>query len=439
MLQQLKNHGIVTQTVELQWYLAGPALWLDGIQAVGLWNLILALFFAYFSLLYLYRKKSYVARFMGKSVNFAWNDWLADCLTIILSSISLFFLFLLITRNNFLAMSSLSFLSILVTNAIFLLFLITLGSAIFYQLTKYGNILAILKGKNMPLLVNIIWFVGIIVTLLVIPIILNILNNEQVILTQHLQGLKPWQQLANYRTLTVEFPSDKQQSENGLIDINGDVDFGKKFMSYFSEDEYLFAQKSAITIPEQFSKQQKQETLKNYAKDKINPEITKHVTYMNNNAYQINYQLQKERAQNKQPQVPAVLYIPNKYKKNLDSIINATYMEFFSDSDIEKSEFNMVFVPNGRKTFLFDYRGAELNRFNNHRTQYGLDEIVVVLNIEMVLRTPSAITTYSNLTNGLFSTNALARLTTDTFLTKNITDVISPYKSIQLNMNRLID
>ena len=59
--------------------------------------------------------------------------------------------------------------------------------------------------------------------------------------------------------------------------------------------------------------------------------------------------------------------------------------------------------------------------------------------METVLAIPSAVSTYNNITNGLFSANALARLTADTSLTKNIADVISPYKSIQLKMNRLVD
>ncbi|HCN86796.1 MAG TPA: hypothetical protein DIT14_08015, partial [Enterococcus faecalis] len=124
---------------------------------------------------------------------------------------------------------------------------------------------------------------------------------------------------------------------------------------------------------------------------------------------------------------------------DIESVKNATYMEFFRDSDIKRSEFKIVFVPNGRKTFLFDYQGAELTRFDKSRTQYNLDEIIVVLNMETVLAIPSAVSTYNNITNGLFSANALARLTADTSLTKNIADVISPYKSIQLKMNRLVD
>ena len=143
--------------MELQWYLAGPALWSDGIRAVGLWSLTLALFLLIFRFS-TYTVKTYVARFMGKGAIFAWKSWLTDCLTIIVSSVSLFGVFLLITQNNWLSMSALSLLSILLTNAIFLLLLITLGDVLFYQLTKYGNILAILKGKNMPILVNIIWF-----------------------------------------------------------------------------------------------------------------------------------------------------------------------------------------------------------------------------------------------------------------------------------------
>ena len=49
-----------------------------------------------------------------------------------------------------------------------------------------------------------------------IPLILNKLTNEQAILTQHIQGLKPWQQLKDYRTLLVEFPSDQQQVKMDL-------------------------------------------------------------------------------------------------------------------------------------------------------------------------------------------------------------------------------
>ena len=88
--------------MELQWYLAGPALWSDGIRAVGLWSLTLALFLLIFRFS-TYTVKTYVARFMGKGAIFAWKSWLTDCLTIIVSSVSLFGVFLLITQNNWLS------------------------------------------------------------------------------------------------------------------------------------------------------------------------------------------------------------------------------------------------------------------------------------------------------------------------------------------------
>ena len=61
----VKNKGVQPQSMELQWYLAGPALWSDGIRAVGLWSLTLALFLLIFRFS-TYTVKTYVARFMGK-------------------------------------------------------------------------------------------------------------------------------------------------------------------------------------------------------------------------------------------------------------------------------------------------------------------------------------------------------------------------------------
>ena len=95
-------------------------------------------------------------------------------------------------------------------------------------------------------------------------------------------------------------------------------------------------------------------------------------------------------------------------------------------------------MPNGRKTFLFDYQGAELTRFDKSRTQYNLDEIIVVLNMETVLAIPSAVSTYNNITNGLFC-QCSCSFNSRYFFNENIADVISPYKSIQLKMNRLVD
>jgi hypothetical protein len=129
-----------------------------------------------------------------------------------------------------------------------------LGNLLFYQITKYGNILSILKGVNAPISINVIWFTGIVVTLLVIPLILNKITHENEILTQQLQSLEPWQRLDTYRTITVSFPDDDvHQSENGLIDVNEVLDYGKSFMAYFSDEDYIFAQKSTVTVPEQLS------------------------------------------------------------------------------------------------------------------------------------------------------------------------------------------
>jgi putative ABC transport system permease protein len=438
-LQKLAALGIHVQTAELQWYLVGSALWTEGIRAFGLWSLGLSIFFAYFSLLYLYRKNNYVARFMGTSAKLALNNWLIDSLVIMLSSIGLFLLFSVITKNSFFSMASLSFLSILVVNALLLLFLVLLGNLLFYQITKYGNILGILKGLNTPAIVNFIWFAGIVITLLMIPLILNKIDNEKEVLTEQLQSLEPWQLLENYRTITVAFPSDSQVS-NGEIDIRGDLEFGKTFMSYFSENEYIFATKSAVIVPEQLSAEQKKEISKDYSKENINSKITEHVSYLNTHAYQLNAQLQNNNEQKQAQQAPATIYLPEKYKSDSDSVINATYLEFFQGSEVKRTDFEIIIVANDSKTFLFDYNGTEIYRFDNNRTQYGQEEIVVVLNMNEVLRTPSAITKYRSITNdGLFSADALAHLASNTTLSKNISDVISPYKSIKLKMNRLKD
>jgi putative ABC transport system permease protein len=439
-LQKLTNHGVHVETTELQWHLAGVTLWTEGIRAVGLWCLVLSIFFAYFSLLYLYRKNNYVARFMGVSPKFTFHNWLIDSFVIMSTSVIIFVLFSFVSKNSLDSMGSLAFISILVVNALLLLFLILLGNLLFYQITKYGNILSILKGVNAPISINVIWFTGIVVTLLVIPLILNKITRENEILTQQLQSLEPWQRLDTYRTITVSFPNDDvHQSENELIDVNEVLDYGKSFMAYFSDEDYIFAQKSTVTIPEQLSTDQKKELLKDYSKDNINPEIMEHVIYMNEHAYQLNAQLQNRNTNNQAHQAPATIYIPVKYEADSDSVINATYMEFFQHSEITRTDFAVVVIPNGLETFLFDYNGADLIQFDKSRTQFNLDEIIVVLNMNEVFHTPSAIMMYSNITNGLFSADALARLASDPVLTKNLSNVISPYKSIKLKINRLKD
>ena len=95
-------------------------------------------------------------------------------------------------------------------------------------------------------------------------------------------------------------------------------------MNYFSEKDYIFAQQSAIIIPEQLSSQQKQEMLKNYAKDKVKPEVTKHITYMNNNAYQINRQLQNETTENRQSKVllPCMFLINTKQTSKVSKTLH---------------------------------------------------------------------------------------------------------------------
>lgn len=440
LLNELKESGVMIDSVELQWYLVGMSFWSDGIRAIGLWSLTLSIFFAYFSLLYLHRKNSYVARLLGKSRQVVVRSTSIDSLTILGTSVCIFFLFSIANKGTLLSMESLSFLSILSVNTVVLLCVVMVARLLFYQLTKYGNILAVLKGINTPIIVSIIWFIGIVSTLLIIPLVLNQITSEDKILNQQLDSLRPWKYLEDYRSLTVTFPSDYSgQTQNGLIDTSGDLAYGKKFMSYFKENQYIFSEKSQAIIPEQVSQEQKNELLTDYRKDGINPEVTKNISYMNKHAYELSNKVFDTKGIKESQDAPATIYIPNQYTTNIDSVVNATYMEFFQESNVSRESFETIVIPDGLQTFLFDYRGVDLTKFKQGRMQSTKDEIVVVLNMNDVLAAPSAITAYSNSTNGLFLSEALAVVSTDSLVTKNLSNIVSPYHSIKLKMNRLSD
>lgn len=228
-----------------------------------------------------------------------------------------------------------------------------------------------------------------------------------------------------------------ENNTNNQIDVSGDLEFGKQFMSYFNHDEYIFTQKSGVYVPELLPEETKIELEQQYAKDNIDPKIMENVIYMNKNTYYLSNKIFKNKYQEIATTVPATILVPAKYEKQLESVINATYMEFFQYSSIKRESFEKIVVPNGDKTFLFDYNGADLYGFDDSRVQTATDEIVVVLNMDSVLSTDSAVTTYSNLMKGLFLVDGISKLSKNPEITQNINEIINPYSSIKLKINRL--
>lgn len=437
-IDALKKMGIKVTSYELPWHLVAIAFWTVGIRAISLWCLIFSILLAYFSLLNLHKRENYVIRFLGKSRKYQRKDILMDEGVILLTSIFLYFSYVFILKIPFDSIGSLSYLSVLMSNLVIFSLLIWVIRTMYRFFIRYGNILTALRGKNNPLLVNIVWFIGLIGTLLILPILLNQISQNIDVLSQQVDNLTPWEQLNNYRLASVTLPSDMDENNyNNEIDVSQDLVIAKKFMGYFDQDEYIFAQKSAVTISESLPNEMKMDLEQQYTQDHIDYKIMKHVIYMNKNAYDLSIQMFKNKSQKIDTNTPATIIVPTKYESQVESVTNATYMEFFQWSTIEKAAFKKIIVPDGEKTFLFDYKGAELYGFDASRTQSAMDEIVVVLNMDAVLSTDSAVTAYSNLMNGLFKVEGVSELAKNPEINQYINEIIHPYKSIKLKINRL--
>lgn len=438
LIEELKLMGIKVISIELPWYLTGIAFWTDGIRAVGLWCLVFSILLAYFSILNLYKREKYVLRFLGMSRTHNRRELLIDWGIILLTSIFLYFSYLFIFKIPFSSVGSLAYLSILGSNLLIFIILIGLIRISYSIFIRYGNILTSLRGKNNPFLINTVWFIGLITTLLIMPIILNQITQNQSILKQQVDNLNPWEQLNNYRLVSVNLPSSMDNNNNNnQIDVNGDLDLGKKFMTYFDQNEYVFIEKSGVYIPEFLPEETKIEMEQQYAQDHIDYKVMENVVYMNKNAYDLSNQMFKNKSQKIDTNAPATIIVPSKYEQKVESVINATYMEFFQYSTIEKINFKKIVVPNGEETFLFDYNGAELYGFDESRTQRAINQIIVILNMDSVLSTDSAVTTYSNLMKGLFKVEGVSKLSKNPEINQYINGIINPYKSIKLKINRL--
>lgn len=109
---------------------------------------------------------------------------------------------------------------------------------------------------------------------------------------------------------------------------------------------------------------------------------------MNKHAYELSNKVFDTKGIKESQDAPATIYIPNQYATNIDSVVNATYMEFFQESNVSRESFETIVIPDGLQTFLFDYRGVDLTKFKQGRMQSTKDEIVVVLNMNDVLAAP---------------------------------------------------
>lgn len=437
MIKNLNQMNIEVKTSEINWFLSGFAFWTSGIQAIGLWCLMFTMFFGYFSILNFYKKESYIYRFLGISTNKSINHLVRDVSITLVSSLSLLLVYIGISGNPLDSLGTLAYVSILGTNEFILVTLVIFAIIIYNISIKYGNILVSLRGKTKNFIINMIWFLGILGTISILPIILNQIDNNQDILKEQVNNLEPWEQLKDYKTVAINFPGISSiGSNNSRMNISEDLKFGKRFMSYFNKDDYIFTQKSHVVIPDKVSENTKEEISEQYEMDGIDYKIAENVIYMNKKAYILSCDLLKERSVVLE-NYPAFIILPEKYLSGIDSVVNATYMEFFQNSDITREMFGKKIISDGIKTFLFDYKGADLYGFDKSRKQSSYDKIIVILDMDKVLSTDAAITTYFNLNKALFSNEGIKKLSKDEEINKNLNGITNPYKAIKLKTNKL--
>ncbi|UNW40107.1 hypothetical protein [Weissella cibaria] len=246
--------------------------------------------------------------------------------------------------------------------------------------------------------------------------------------------MKPWQKLRAYKAVNVTLPSI-EDSNNGEIDARADTKVARRFMDHFKDDEYIFSQDSTAKVPNMVSQEQAQFMTSQLKREGIDSDVSKRIRYMNLNALKLSgHRNLAGKVANKKP---ATVFLPEKFKDHKKSVLNAIYLEYYQNSGIKKSDFEVHIVKNNEKTFLFDYRGAELYVYDHSRLQTDTNRILVVINMAYAFNSLGKDATYSNVLNGLFKQPGLKKVAVDSSINGQVEDITSPYLSIQMQANRL--
>lgn len=434
LIDKLQQIGVQVTSTELPWYIIGSQMWANGILAVVTWSMVLTFLVSYFASLNLYRKHWLVGRMLGGVKKTLAKSVASDLFIMAVVSIVLWGVYVLFNQVALSSLSSYALLATLGLNLVILMSFVVLINVVFFIIIKHDNLAKALKKTDSNMKQNLVWMAGILASLAALTLLMNqtVLNQKN--LQQQLDSLKPWQKLSAYKAVNVTLPSI-EDSNNGEIDARADTKVARRFMDHFKDDEYIFSQDSTAKVPNMVSQEQAQFMTSQLKRDGIDSDVSKRIRYMNLNALKLSgHRNLAGKVANKKP---ATVFLPEKFKDHKKSVLNAIYLEYYQNSGIKKSDFEVHIVKNNEKTFLFDYRGAELYVYDHSRLQTDTNRILVVINMAYAFNSLGKDATYSNVLNGLFKQPGLKKVAVDSSINGQVEDITSPYLSIQMQANRL--
>lgn len=377
---EMQQLGVSYSGADLPWYLVPVNFLFMNLRSLAIWTLFFVFAVLFFAVKMLYIKKAMVQRSLGLfDRDFKRSLWLDA--TILLGAGIFSWLIFVLWQGSLSNVYVKTFSILLFINLAILIFLSLLVNVLFALNLRLMSAVTVLKNKKSNPLVLYIWLFGILLSCFIFGITVSESVKTISKSAQEIAVLGNWKVAQDYNIITWFENTAAHTDEHHQLD----ADFMKEnsakqrtFIQSFGADNWLYSESSSLSperveyAPQEF----KQELTDNG----VDTKLAEKLFYVNTGLVDKNKELNSQN-QYGQPNTDGVgvLYIPSSQMVNIEGIRKLVDYEYFQYSSFKAEDFEIVEVPDGQKTFLFNHKGERDELFAK---QEVIDAVLVQINFQ---------------------------------------------------------
>lgn len=354
---ELQRFGLTYTGADLPWYLVPINFLFMNLRSLAVWTLFFVFAVLLFAVKMLYVKKAMIQRSLGLfDREFRRSLWLDS--TILISTGILVWLLFVLWQGSMVNVYVKTFSLLLFLNLFILMVISLLVNLLFALNVRLMGAITVLKNKKSNPLVLYIWLFGILLSCFIFGVTASESVKTISKSAQEIAVLGNWKIAQDYAAITWFENTATHTDENHQIDstfIKENAAKHRQLIQSFGTDGWLYSEQSSLSpdrtkhAPEEF----KQELVRNG----VDSKIAETLFYVNTGLMNKNKKLYP---QNKYGQAPkeslGVIYIPKSQMAHIDNIRKIINYEHFRYSALKVEDFQIVEIPDGQKTFLFNHK-----------------------------------------------------------------------------------
>ncbi|MDR0299932.1 MAG: hypothetical protein LBI13_07660 [Streptococcaceae bacterium] len=432
----MKNLGFIIKGASIPLQLLPLDFYFGNLRSLAIW----CLFFVFAVLLYALKisaiKKSIIERSLGNFSKSLRKNLLIESSLLILASILSLLVFWIINQSTWGLFCRLFSYLILINLFIFLILTLIINwiYSLNIRLIRPSDVL---KSKSNQTVINLIWLLGIILSVFIFGKTISGMKQSAVELSQQSHQLHPWSLVQSFSSLTWrDEESSHTNSSTHEIDRNFMIDYTKKekdFILSFDDSQILYSYASSIdggidpkNIPPAIQEQLKSKGL--------DPILASSVQFVSSNLIELNKKIYPTNTYPKSSATAlASIYIPQKFQKQIESIKHIAAAEI-SPQDLSNSNFEIIIIPDNQKTFLFHWQDEANQLLPKQSLQ---NQILVVPHLTNIPDLPPVV---SNIIGGaLFDSPSLQKVLRQSPLQADVTAQNYATEAILTHRNKIIN